>query len=251
LVPVVIGAVVFALLAWLFTFVGGTDYRATARLSVHADPPLSEDPGTSSPDQADRFVQEEVLAINGGGFRRQIAERTQGPDDVPIEADQVAATDVVELSATADGPRAAAALANLAVDEYAERRAEAASIRLKAASAEIAAQMAETTRALGALAETGSQDATTEARRIALEAELGRLVAMDNELRLRTVQGAPAVEVIDPAHANDAIRLSRPLWTAFLGALLGAVIGLLAGLVLQRAGFVGPWDRATWTKWSA
>jgi uncharacterized protein involved in exopolysaccharide biosynthesis len=249
LVPVVLGAVVFAVLAWLFTLAGATDYRGTARLSVHPDPPLTEDPGTVSPEQADRFVQGEVLVINGGGFRREMAQRTQGPEDIPIEASQVAATDVVELSATADGPRAAAALANLAVEAYVERRAEAASIRLRDASTEIAAQLAETSRALEGLAATDAQDPTIEARRAALEGELTRLVALDNELRLQGVEGASAVEVIDQAHANDAVRLSRPLWTAFLGALLGAAVGLLASLVLQRQGVVDRWDSGGWKKW--
>jgi uncharacterized protein involved in exopolysaccharide biosynthesis len=244
-VPVVIGAVVFAILGWFLTVIGESGSQATTRLSVHPDPPLSADAGMPSPDQADRFLQSEVLIIAGDEFRRDVASRA-GDDDPAIDAAQVGTTDVIAITATAANAEAAANLANAAADVYVQRREDGASTRLEEARTEIADQLSETSQALQGLAASAPEDPVAQARRVALEDELARLTGLDNELRLAAVEGGSAVTIIDPATAEEAVSTASPVRNALLGALVGTLVGLVGALILQRHGVVrggaGRWN---------
>jgi hypothetical protein len=248
-VPVVAGAVLFALQAWFLTIIGGSAWQATTLLGVHADPPLAADAGSLSPDQADRFLQSEVLVIAGDEFRRDVAGRVEEDDAESIDATQVGTTDVIAITATADNAEAAAATANAAAGVYVQRRQDGTELRLTDARTEIAAQLSETSQALQDLAASGGDDAVASARRTALEGEVARLVGLDNELRLAATEAGQPATIIDPATADEAVRTASPVRNAFLGALVGALVGLLVALFLQRQGVVGAGSR--WWTWAS
>lgn len=77
---------------------------------------------TPAPDQADRFVQSELLYLNSRGFQRAVATAAGYQHGVSISAAQAGSTNVIEISATAADEALAVKAADTAVGVYAQHR---------------------------------------------------------------------------------------------------------------------------------
>jgi uncharacterized protein involved in exopolysaccharide biosynthesis len=217
-----------ALIAALLTVAGGSRYRAETLLEVRADPPVLQDDGsTLSPDEADRYLQTEILAIQSSFDRGGL------DDDGTLVVQQVGVTDVLALQIEADDGSTAVRLAGEVTDRYIADRAARSSQRTDELTAEVQAQLADVSAQIDLLAAAPPEDQSANARRNALSAEYQRLVSTQHELDLARLDAAP-VSVISPADDSGAVRTDRPIRSAAFGGVIGVLLSLGGILLWQR-----------------
>jgi hypothetical protein len=217
-----------ALIAALLTVAGGSHYRAETLLEVRADPPVLQDDGPSrSPDEADRYLQTEILAIQSsferGGLGREGSLAVQ----------QVGVTDVLALQISAEDAATAVRLAGEVTDRYVADRTARSTQRIEEVTAEVQAQLADVSTQIDLLAAAPPEDQSANARRNALSAEYQRLVGTQHELDLARLEAAP-ISVISAADDTGAARTDRPWRSAAFGAVIGVVLSLAGILLWQR-----------------
>ncbi|MDH2414174.1 hypothetical protein [Nocardioides sp. CER19] len=96
--------------------------RSTALLDLSSA--LARGSSTSGPttDQADRFVQSQLVYLNSRGFERTVLAISDAPAGTSVSASQVGSTNVVQISATAPNRAAAVHAADAAVSAYRAHR---------------------------------------------------------------------------------------------------------------------------------
>jgi uncharacterized protein involved in exopolysaccharide biosynthesis len=219
-------AVDAALIGAVLVLARGPRYAAETLVEVRPDAPVLDGATNTSTDDADRFLQTEILAI-------QSDFGIAGQDrDGSLTVTQVGTTDVLSIETSAGDAATAVRLAGEVTDRYvAERRAHQAE-RVDQVSQEVTGQLTDVSAQLDQLAAAPPEDASASARRSALSAEYQRLVSTQHQLDLIDLQSAP-VTVISAAADSGASRTDHPLKTAALAGVLGIVVAV-AGIVLWR-----------------
>jgi hypothetical protein len=216
-----------ALIAALLTVAGGSHYQAETLLEVRPDPPVLQETETQSPDEADRYLQTEILAIQSsfdvGGLGR----------DGSLTVQQVGVTDVLAMQTTAGDASTAVRLAGEATDRYIADRAARSAQRIAEVTAEVQAQLTDVTAQIDQLATAAPEDQSANARRNALSAEYQRLVSTQHDLDLAKLEAAP-ITVISAAADTGAVRTDRPWRSAAFGFVIGVVLALAGILLWQR-----------------
>jgi hypothetical protein len=227
LVILLVCAVDGALLAALLVVAGGPKYQAEALLEVRADPAVLDQGGVPSTDEADRFLQTEILAIQSN-FQQAGLSR-----DGSLGVDQVGTTDVVSVKTSAGDAATAVRLAGDTTDRYVADRTARSNARIDELTTQVGDQLSQVSDQIDQLATAPPEDQASASRRQALAAEYQRLVSTQNELQLARSQPAP-VSVIQAAADGGASRTDRPARSAAFGGVIGIVLGLAGILVWQR-----------------
>jgi hypothetical protein len=211
LVGAVVGAGVTTALA---------DERADALLDLSTALAV-ESNGLPSTDQADRFVQSELLYLNSATFAQQ-AGAAAGADQSSITASQVGNTDVVRISAQAGNAGVAVRVADAGIRVYDQHRRSVLTGGLSSLEKQLTAAQA-------ALADTSPDDAATKA---SLQTQISALQAQVDQVRTTGDSTAAGGTVVESASAAGAY----PTTSRTLGAIGGLAVGALLGLGLA----VGP-----------
>jgi uncharacterized protein involved in exopolysaccharide biosynthesis len=227
LVILLVCAIDGALLAALLVVAGGPKYQTEALLEVRSDPAVLDQGGVPSTDEADRFLQTEILAIQSN-FQQAGLGR-----DGSLTVEQVGTTDVVSVKASAGDAATAVRLTGEVTDRYVADRTARSNARIDELTTEVDQQLTQVSAQIDQLASAPPDDQAAASRREALGAEYQRLVGTQNDLQLAKSQPAP-VTVIRSAADAGAARTDRPARSGAIGGVLGVVLGLAGILVWQR-----------------
>ncbi len=199
---------------------------AVTRLSFVQDPVLPGEQAASSPDATDRFIQTQLLILTGPDIRDAVAETLGLGEELTLTAQQVGATDVVELRVEADTEDVAREASTAVIEQYDQQRRTAVNAQVDALLTAVEASIANLEAALGG-GEDGalaSATATEYSRLLASRSQLALLRSGDQQFT--QVLGTPRVTAVGGAGAA--------VQAAFIGFLLGAVVGVALALLLQR-----------------
>jgi Mrp family chromosome partitioning ATPase len=204
------------------------DYHADALISVRPDPPVLNGQSDSASDAQDRFVQSQLLIINGPQLRAEVVRRLGLRDGVSITASQVGTTSVVQVTGGAKSRSGAENVADTAVVVYVEGHRADVDDRARAALSVVDQQLT------AARAAMGGPHADPSTQGDAAVAEYTRLLALRSQLTLARLQAEQAVATVQTAHAADAQRAVSPVQRGVLFGLLGAVLGLALAILRRR-----------------
>ena len=202
-----------------------TAYRADALVDLSSALSATNGGSVASTDQADRFVQSELLYLNSTTFRASVASAA-GVDgsSFVLTAAQVGSTDVVQLAAVAADGGPAEELADGAVSAYASYRRDLLTQDVAGLQTQLDAAQEALTNAQAA----DTSDLTTLQRRVEdLQSDI------DTTQATASAEGAGGT-VIETATDSGAQRTTSSVLGAGAGLALGALLGLL-GVVVPRA----------------
>lgn len=177
--------------------------------------PLND--GTTSGDVATAYVSGEVAVLSSDAFAEQVSAATGQPVQ-PLTVTQVATSDLVTMSTSADDTQTATSILDAAITTYRAARQDAAATRL-------GAELDTTQSRLTAVRRAGSDEAnSTEAAR--LLAHLSDIVAAQARLdEMVPVVAAPAV--VTPKGVG------RAALSVMLGAVLVALLVAVTAAVIR------------------
>ncbi len=220
-----VGALVGGLVGLVVSLGNPEEPTAVTRLSFVQDPPLPGEQASTSPDAVDRFVQTQILILTGADIRDTVAEALGLGDELTLAAQQVGATDIVELQVQAATLDAAREASTAVIEEYEQQRREAVTAQFDALLAGIEAELADLQ---GRLGRDDSVLATATAT------EYSRLLASRSELVLQRSGEQDFVQAVGSPRAATVGGTGTVVQAVLLGLLLGAVVGVALALIVQR-----------------
>ncbi len=220
-----VGALVGGLVGLVVSLGNPEEPTAVTRLSFVQDPPLPGEQASTSPDAVDRFVQTQILILTGADIRDTVAEALGLGDELTLAAQQVGATDIVELQVQAATLDAAREASTAVIEEYEQQRRDAVTAQFDALLAGIEAELADLQ---GRLGRDDSVLATATAT------EYSRLLASRSELVLQRSGEQDFVQAVGSPRAATVGGAGTVVQAVLLGLLLGAVVGVALALIVQR-----------------
>jgi hypothetical protein len=199
---------------------------AVTRLSFVQDPVLPGEQAASSPDATDRFIQTQLLILTGPDIRDAVAETLGLGEELTLTAQQVGATDVVELRVEADTEDVAREASTAVIEQYDQQRRAAAAAQFDALLAGVETEIASLQTALGAEEEGALANAAAT--------EYSRLLASRSQLLLLRSGDQQYAQVIGVPRAMSVGGAGAVVQAILVGLLLGAVVGVALALLLQR-----------------
>ncbi len=199
---------------------------AVTRLSFVQDPPLPGEQASTSPDAVDRFIQTQILILTGPDIRDTVADGLGLGDEFTLTAQQIGASDVVELQVQADTQDAARAASTAVIEQYGEQRRAAVTTQLEALLAGIEAEIADLRIALA-----GDEDGVLAS---ATATEYSRLLASRSQLVLLRSGNQEYAQVVGSPRDTTVGGAGAVVQAVLLGLLLGVVVGVALALILQR-----------------
>ncbi len=221
-----VGALVGGLVGLVVSLGNPEEPTAVTRLSFVQDPPLPGEQASTSPDAVDRFVQTQILILTGADIRDTVAEALGLGDELTLAAQQVGATDIVELQVQAATLDAAREASTAVIEEYEQQRRDAVTAQFDALLAGIEAELADLQVRLGR--DDDSVLATATAT------EYSRLLASRSELVLQRSGEQDFVQAVGSPRAATVGGTGTVVQAVLLGLLLGAVVGVALALIVQR-----------------
>ncbi len=221
-----IGALLGGLIGLVVSLGDPESPTAVTRMSFVQDPVLPGEQASTSPEAIDRFIQTQLLILTGPDVRDGVAESLGLGDELILTAQQVGATDIVELQVQAGTEDAATQASAAVIEQYDQQRRTAVNAQVDALLTAVEATIANLEAALGG-GEDGalaSATATEYSRLLASRSQLALLRSGDQQFT--QVLGTPRVTAVGGAGAA--------VQAAFIGFLLGAVVGVALALLLQR-----------------
>ncbi|MGY1914629.1 hypothetical protein [Blastococcus sp. SYSU DS0973] len=196
-----------------------TAYRAEALVDLSSALSATNGGSVASTDQADRFVQTELLYLNSATFRASVAaDAGVAGSEFSLTAAQVGSTDVVQIAATTDNEDRAEQLTDDAVSAYTAYRRGVLNQDINGLEDQLAAAEEALTDSLAA----GTIDvATLQDRVTSLQRDIDRTGAT------AAADGAGGT-VVESATDSGA----QPTTSPVLGAGAGIAIGVFLGLLL-------------------
>ena len=228
------GAVIGGLLGWLIVTLMGVQYVAESQ--VDAGPSSSVEVAA---DQANRFVQTQLVTMADAQARRDVAEQLGLEDDDPdIKATQVGFTDVVTITATDAVKETAVSLANATAQRYVQDRQVQVLDMLDRQQAALEARIKSTSALLKTLPSTGGT-AVQQAQRAALISEYQDLVQQLGQIQGQKDASQASDGIVTLANPEDVVLTPSLKVAIALGILLGALVGIAIEIVLVRR---EPWQ---------
>ena len=198
--------------------VATTAYRAEALVDLSSALSAANGGAVASTDQADRFVQSELLYLNSATFRESVA-RDAGiaRSSFALTAAQVGSTDVVQIAAVADDDVLAERLTDRAVTAYTGYRRDLLTEDVQGLETqlEVAEEELADARAAGATDLASLQD---------------RVETLQNSIdRIQATAGSDGAggTVVERATNSGGQPTTSPVLGAGAGVALGVLLGLL------------------------
>jgi Mrp family chromosome partitioning ATPase len=202
--------------------VATTAYRAEALVDLSSALSAANGGSVASTDQADRFVQSELLYLNSATFRESVA-RDAGitRSSFALTAAQVGSTDVVQIAAVTDDDVLAERLTDRAVTAYTGYRQDLLTRDARGLETQLRVAQEQ-------LAEARAAGATD------LAALRDRVESLQNGIdRIQAVAGSDGAGGTVVERATDSGR--QPTTSPVLGAGAGVALGVLLGLLVVAA----------------
>jgi hypothetical protein len=221
-----VGAILGGLVGLVVSLSDPEAPTAVTRLSFVPDPALPGEQTSTGTDARDRFIQTQILILTGPDIRDTVAGALGLGNELTLTAQQVGATDVVELQVQADTDGAAREASTAVIQQYDQQRAAAVTARVDAMLAGIEREIADLESALTTDDESALATATGT--------EYSRLLASRSQLLLLRAGDQAYTEVIGSPRATAVGGAGTVVQAVLLGLLLGAVVGIALALILQR-----------------
>jgi Mrp family chromosome partitioning ATPase len=221
---------VIGVLVGLIVSLASTRYQASSLVRIGQKTSQSTT-GQPTVDQLDRYVQTELYAFTSRDLLDEVGGKAHVAGTPNISATQLASTDVIRVTAEADTPATAVALADTAVDVYMKLRLAASNAKAGQTLTTLTGEIDQTRQQMDQLG-YGNVDS---AMRSALDARLSRLVEQQDQVQLDASGEAATVQVVTSAAAEGGVPASSPLSSALLGGLLGALAGVGVAILLSRS----------------
>ncbi|SFO10199.1 hypothetical protein SAMN05660359_01399 [Geodermatophilus obscurus] len=199
---------------------------AITRLSFVQDPVLPGEQATTSPDAKDRFIQTQILILTGADIRDSVAEGLGLGDELMLTAQQVGATDVVELQVQAGTEEAARDASTAVIEQYDQQRRAAVTAQVDALLAGIEAEIVDLQGRLSADDDSALATATAT--------EYSRLLASRSQVVLLRSGDQEYTQVVGSPRATTVGGAGAVVQATLLGLLLGTVVGIALALLIQR-----------------
>lgn len=227
---VLLGATLVGLPALLLALRDYPLYEASLQVRLLADPQIGdEDVVGDAGEQGDNFIDTELVSLNSGALRDQVAGQ-RGDPDLEVSAVRVGVSNVVEVttrSSREDVDEAASSV----LARYVEGRRAELQERILGIGGDVDRQLGVANAAIVQL--SGDDSITAQLQRAALTAELTRLFQQRNTLQLASNASSRLVQVV-ATDGRDVSQVVSPLRNGVLGGLAGAVLGLALALGLDR-----------------
>ncbi|WP_007511114.1 hypothetical protein [Pseudofrankia saprophytica] len=226
-VTATVGALLGGVLGLGLSHLGGSKVHAASEVLVAPDPPLLGDSQQVTSETAQRFVQNQVLVVSSDEFQAEVAARLGLPDVTDFQVTQVALTDVMRISVTADDENQARRIADTAATLYAADRQRTSAARYTAAIGGVeqrAGTLAVQLRDFPATSGPGQ-----EAQLQALSTQYQQLLGQEEQLRLAADQTTGLVEIVKRGTVTSTDGPSSVMvgLLAMLGALAGFGLAML------------------------
>ncbi|PRY48141.1 hypothetical protein LY71_11027 [Geodermatophilus tzadiensis] len=196
------------------------------RLSFVQDPVLPGEQPSTSTDARDRFIQTQILILTGPDIHDTVADALGLGDEFTLTAQQVGATDVVELQVQSDTEISARDASTAVIEQYDQQRSASVTARVDALLAGIEAEIADLQGALNAEGDSALATATGT--------EYSRLLASRSQLVLLRSGDQEFTQVVGAPRASAVGGAGTVVQATLIGLLLGAVVGIALALILQR-----------------
>jgi capsular polysaccharide biosynthesis protein len=224
--------VVFAVLAYAVSATRPERYRATA--SVFLSTPEESPIPAQGPIDPVRRARNEAAVMTSLDVANRVSQQLGGltPADVlsAVEATPASETDIITLSAGADGADESLRLLNAVEAAYEASTRERAQAVYETALAQLQNDQrnleAELNVALDTLA-SNPTDAAAARRRDSLSQEITNIQAQATELYRNRLNAESRVRFYDPSDPPTEKTSPQPLRNAVIGALLGVVVAAL------------------------
>lgn len=221
-VPVIVGLVLGAGVGLGLGLTTPPEPAAIASLEIVPDPTLAG--GVLDSNQANRFVQGEVLVLGGDDLEDRAKSAVPGARATEVTALQVGATDVVQLRVVSPTGTEAEAITQAMIDAYSLGRQQAYTRSIDASISVVNKQLKALPSASG-----------SRAARERTSVEYSRLLALKNELQLnRSSAQLQQVPIVQRPRLDDQSRWPGAARNGFVGLVLGGLLGLLVKLVVDR-----------------
>jgi Mrp family chromosome partitioning ATPase len=232
LAVVVAGTALVGAAAGVGMAAASTAYSASVLVDLSSALSAASDGGVASPDQADRFVQSELLYLNSATFAQTVAGAAGVTrSEFSLTAAQVGSTDVVRIATLAAGGATAEELADGAVTAYAGYRKGLLTQDVSGLQRQLVAAQ----EALTAAQASGTTDLTT------LQARVESLQSRIDTTTATAAADGSGGTVVESAANAGAQRTTSAVLGAGAGLAVGALLGLLAAVAPRAL------SRRVWT----
>ncbi|WP_106278380.1 hypothetical protein [Geodermatophilus tzadiensis] len=221
-----IGAILGGLVGLVVSLSDPETPTAVTRLSFVQDPVLPGEQPSTSTDARDRFIQTQILILTGPDIHDTVADALGLGDEFTLTAQQVGATDVVELQVQSDTEISARDASTAVIEQYDQQRSASVTARVDALLAGIEAEIADLQGALNAEGDSALATATGT--------EYSRLLASRSQLVLLRSGDQEFTQVVGAPRASAVGGAGTVVQATLIGLLLGAVVGIALALILQR-----------------
>ncbi|MGY1727104.1 hypothetical protein ACI79J_09020 [Geodermatophilus sp. SYSU D01062] len=221
-----IGALLGGLIGLVVALGNPETPTAVTRVSFVQDPTLPGEQASTSPDAIDRFIQTQILILTGPDIRDTVADALGLGDELTLTAQQVGATDVVELQVQAGTEDAARDASTAVIEQYDQQRRAAVTARVDALLAGVEAEIGDLEGRLGSDDDSALASATAT--------EYSRLLASRSQLVLLQSGDQAYTQVVGSPRATSVGGAGAVVQATLIGLLLGAVVGIALALILQR-----------------
>lgn len=224
---VLLGAILGALFA-------ATTNKSTAFARVNGGPGTTQSEQLAvSGDQANRYVQTEVLFLSDPAVAQRVKEQLQLTATPSYAVRQVGNTSILEIVATADTGEVAADVANSVVADYVAgwraRSDDELVGRIETAQSQLTAVQSQMND-LGGDRVTPNEQAQLNAYSVQAQQLQGQL----NDLTAQRAEVQSAIRIVTEASSDFAGRTSSPRMMALLGALLGGLVAVGVWVWVRR-----------------
>jgi capsular exopolysaccharide synthesis family protein len=209
-----------------FSLTQAKQYSATAQVLVQSaigPSSLSAAPQQVTPTEVQTMLQLVTSASVLAAVRHEIGSAP------PVQASEVAQTNIINITAIAAVPVTAARVANAYARQFVTSQQSAAVKNAGEAETNLRAQITSTTREVKALRKTRTKDAASEVTALVNQEAVLRVQL--SQVDVSGAAAAQALTVVTPALAPTAPSSPRPAQDVLLGLVAGLILGLAAAFL--------------------